>query len=319
MNFTASSQVWAALAPVFLLILAGGLAARMGWFQASSTRDLSGLVFFVFMPALLFRTMSQAHWDGLELRPLLAYYLGALLLFGVLWWRGDRGTRAATLAMTGVFSNTIMIGVPLVTLAYGEAGLVTLLTVASVHAMVLLTVGTVALEWGRSHEAGHKVDRVGVQILRAARSAVIHPVPIPILAGLAFSALGWRLPGVVDQSLQWLGSAASPLALVMLGVSTFAKPLGGSWQGALRLVSIKLLLLPVVVGTVAVLLGVRGLPLTVLVVTAAMPVGANVFIFSQRYQVAQDDVTAAVSLSTALAAVTVSAWMLGLAIIDQGG
>ena len=47
-----------------------------------------------------------------------------------------------------------------------------------------------------------------------------------------------------------------------------------------------------------------------MVVTAALPIGANVFMFSQRYGVAQELVTAAVAISTVLSAVTVSATLL---------
>ena len=54
----------------------------------------------------------------------------------------------------------------------------------------------------------------------------------------------------------------------------------------------------------------RGVPLAVLVATAALPIGANVFIFSQRYEVAQALVTAGVAVSTLLALVSVSLVML---------
>jgi malonate transporter and related proteins len=52
--------------------------------------------------------------------------------------------------------------------------------------------------------------------------------------------------------------------------------------------------------------GVTGLPLTVVVVTAALPVGANVFLFAQRYQTAQELTTATMGLSTLAAPLTLS-------------
>jgi hypothetical protein len=51
------------------------------------------------------------------------------------------------------------------------------------------------------------------------------------------------------------------------------------------------------------LAGLRGLPLAVMVVAASLPVGANVFLFSQRYRKAEDLVTASVAVSTVLALV----------------
>jgi hypothetical protein len=69
---------------------------------------------------------------------------------------------------------------------------------------------------------------------------------------------------------------------------------------------LKNLLLPALVALVGVLMGLHGLPLTVMVVTASLPIGANVFMFSQRYNVAEELVTASVAVSTGLAMVTVS-------------
>jgi malonate transporter len=64
--------------------------------------------------------------------------------------------------------------------------------------------------------------------------------------------------------------------------------------------------LPALVALIGILMGLHGLPLTVLVVTASLPIGANVFMFSQRYQVAEELVTASVAVSTALAMLSVS-------------
>ena len=65
-------------------------------------------------------------------------------------------------------------------------------------------------------------------------------------------------------------------------------------------------LLPLLVGLAAWTLGITGLPLTVMVVAAALPMGANVFLFAQRYEVAQELTTAAMGLSTVLALFTLS-------------
>jgi predicted permease len=57
-------------------------------------------------------------------------------------------------------------------------------------------------------------------------------------------------------------------------------------------------------------MGISGLPLTVMVVAAALPIGANVFLFAQRYEVAQEITTASMGLSTVLALFTLSLVML---------
>jgi predicted permease len=65
------------------------------------------------------------------------------------------------------------------------------------------------------------------------------------------------------------------------------------------------------------LLGMRGLHLSVMVVAAALPVGANVFLFSQRYQKEEDAVTASMALSTAMALVSVSVVMAVLPLLPD--
>jgi predicted permease len=46
-----------------------------------------------------------------------------------------------------------------------------------------------------------------------------------------------------------------------------------------------------------------------MVVAASLPVGANVFLFSQRYQKEEDVVTSSMALSTAMALISVSVVM----------
>ena len=70
------------------------------------------------------------------------------------------------------------------------------------------------------------------------------------------------------------------------------------------------------VGISAWLFGITGLPLTVMVVAAAMPMGANVFMFAQRYEVAQELTTAGMVLSTGLALFTLSLVMLVMSWIN---
>jgi malonate transporter and related proteins len=309
----ASHPVVASLTPVFLLIAAGYLAGRLEWIRESAVRDLSNLVFLLLIPALLFRTMSGVHVETLDLRPLLAYFPAALLLLGVsIAWRGFNRT-SVVLALGGVFSNMVMIGITLVELAYGKAALVTLLTLVSVHALILLTVGSVVLELVVAKEAragGERAPHVLETAWSAFKGALIHPIPLPIMSGLLFAQTGWALPTVVDKPLQLLGSAFGPIALVLVGVTLARTPLRGQLAPSLWITLSKNLVLPLLVGLAAWALGITGLQLTVMVVAAALPMGANVFLFAQRYEVAQETTTAGMGVSTALALFTLSAVML---------
>jgi len=309
-----------------LLIGVGFVAARRGIIQPQGAKDLSNLCFLVLTPALLFRTMSAVHLAELDFRPVAGYFAGVLILFFATLAINGLSRRSAVLALACTFSNTVMIGIPLISLAYGDAGLVLLLTLVSVHALILLTLSTLVLELAVTRETLHnnpavvstpaETGKKSVGLLlqgahlalvfTAARQAVFHPVPLPILAGLLFGLTGLNLPAVVDKPLQWLGSAFAPLALLLVGVTLASKTARAQWNTALLLACAKNVALPVLVALIGYFWGVTGLPLTVMVVAASLPIGANVFLFSQRYAVAEGEVTAAVAISTVLAMGSIS-------------
>jgi len=317
-NFAAHPAV-ASLTPVFLLMAIGFLAGRLQWIRDASVKDLSNLVFLVLIPALLFRTMSAVRFEELDLRPVLAYFPAALLLLAVsIAWRGFNRT-SVVMAMAGVFSNMVMIGITLVELAYGKAGLVTLLTLVSVHALILLTTGSIVLELAVAREAragGDRAPHLWQTAFSAIKGALIHPIPLPILSGLLFSQTGLSLPAVIDKPLLLLGNAFGPLSLVLMGVTLASTPLRGHLRDALWITASKNLVLPVMVGLSAWALGITGLPLTVIVVAGALPIGANVFLFAQRYDAAQVLTTASMGMTTLVSLFTLSLFMLAMSWIN---
>jgi hypothetical protein len=309
-----NSPVFNALIPVVFLIGLGYLAGRRGWVGGAAVRDLSNLVFLVLMPALLFRSMAGIHLEQLELKPIALYFLSALLLFAIVLLVQGLNKRGTVVALAAIFSNTVMIGLPLVRLAYGEAGFVPMVTLVSLHALVLLTVVTVVLELISLRESGADapagaaggIKGIVRTVLMAMRNTIIHPVPLPIIAGLLFAQTGLAIPQVLEQPLQLLGAAFSPVALILVGVTLALTSVGPHVKVAFQLSLVKNVVHPLLMLGIGWLFGLRGLPLVVMVIAASMPIGANVFLFSQRYKVAETLVTASVAVSTALALVTVT-------------
>jgi predicted permease len=155
-----------------------------------------------------------------------------------------------------------------------------------------------------------------LMVLGAVRNGIIHPVPLPIIVGLLFAQTGLVIPAIVDKPLLLLGNAFGPLALLLVGVTLNQVRVGEHLKGALGLALIKNLAFPALVAGLSWSLGLSGLSLSVMIVAASMPIGANVFLFSQRYQVAEELVTASVAVSTALALLTVS---LVMALLNVNG
>ena len=301
--------VAAALVPVVLLIALGVLAARLGWIGAGASRDLSNLVFFLLLPALLFRSMAAVDIAHLSLAPVLPFFAAAGLIFvGMLLVRGLTPL-AAVLGMSAIYGNVVMIGIPLTALLYGPAGSAVLFTLISVHALILLTTATVVIELVVARDAASGAARrpIGATVLKAVVNALWHPVPLPIIAGLLFGQTGLAIPSALDATMKLLAQAFGPVALLLVGVTLAHTAVGSQLRGALALATCKNLLMPLAVLLFGHWLGVAPLPLSVMVTAAAMPSGANVFLFAQRYQVAQALSTATVAVSTVLALGTVSA------------
>ncbi len=311
-----NSPVFSSLLPVVLLTAIGFIAGRVGWIRAEATKDLSNLVFMVLTPALLFHTMSTVHIEQLNFKPVALYFLAIGVLFVGVFVQQGRSTRAAVLALAATFSNTVMIGIPLIGLAYGKAGLVTLFTLISVHALILLTSATIVLEMVAARDAaasglaGAASRRNALlTILTAMKNGIVHPVPLPIILGLAFAQTGLVIPAVVERPLQLLGSAFGPMALLLVGATLTQVRVGPYLREALSLSLLKNLLLPALVAGLGWALGSSGMALAVMVVAASLPIGANVFLFAQRYQVAQELVTASMAVSTVLGLLTISVVM----------
>ena len=116
------------------------------------------------------------------------------------------------------------------------------------------------------------------------------------LATLVFTVL---LPALIMLTL-------ATVMLELVGATLASARVGAQLKGALGLALLKNLVMPAIVAALGWAVGLTGLPLTVMIVSASLPIGANVFMFSQRYEVAQELVTAGVAVSTVLGVVTIS-------------
>jgi predicted permease len=308
-----SHPVITSLLPVVLLIGLGLLAGKREWIKASAQGDYSKLIFSLLLPPLLFRTMAQSRPENLMLLPVFVYLGSMVILMAlVMVWQG-LNKRGAILGLAASYGNTVMIGIALIGYAYGEAGQAVLFSLLSVHAIIMLTGSTLMLEWlemkTMQAEKPHQQARPGRLALQALWNAVLQPTTWPILLGLAFSQTELTLPLVIDKPLQLLGQAFSPLALVLVGLTLSNTKFGEHIVPALGLSVLKNFVQPLLVFGIGHAFGLTGLPLTVMVVAASLPMGANVYLFSTRYNESQALVTTSVSVSTVIALASVALTM----------
>ena len=298
--------VLAAMLPVVILIAIGFIAGRAGLMSANSIKDLSKLVFTIFLPPMLFRTMVNVHPENLQGRPLLAYVIGMALMYAVMFFAAGRNRRAAVLALAASYSNTVMIGIALIQFAFGEQGVAVLLALIAVHSLLMLSLATVVLELVTTREKSDQQTPALRIMAISIWNTLKQPMIFPIIAGLLYAQTGLGIPAVIDKPLQLLAGAFSPLAVILVGITLAATRVGEHLRMALCLAMLKNVAHPLIVAFVGLAMGLSGLPLAVMIVTAALPIGANVFLFAQRYETALPEVTAAVAVSSAVALASVA-------------
>jgi malonate transporter and related proteins len=148
---------------------------------------------------------------------------------------------------------------------------------------------------------------------KASAASLIVPVLLdlsrnPIMLAIGFG-LVWRLTGlglhpVVDRTVELLAQAGSPAALIALGINLFRFEVKGEMLSVVVMSALKLLAMPAAAFVLAKLLDLPPLAAGVVVLFAAMPTGANAYIFAVQYQRLVNPVSGAVALGTLLAAVT---------------
>ncbi len=313
------------LLAIFLTVALGFVAGRMRWLgsvQHDPARVLGHAALYIFVPALLFRTTVRLDFAAMPWPTVVAFFVPVLAVLGAVynWQRLRPGGQADGAAAPSVraigasFGNSVQVGIPLAAALFGEAGLGIHIALVSLHALALLSVLTVLaeLDLARAGKAGR--GSLLQTLAATARNTIVHPVVLPVLAGLAWNATGLGLHPVADETLATLGSAVVPVCLVLIGMTLAYHGLQGRAVGALKLSLLKLLLLPAAVLLVARWgFGLSGLPLQVVVMMAALPAGSNVLIFAQRYRTLEAEANATIVFSTLGFVATASLWLLVLA------
>lgn len=303
--------------PVFLLIGAGYAAARA---RAFPDAGIDGLIAFVTRfatPCLLFMAMYRLEASEVfNWRMLVSFYSGAFACFFIAVTiarkLGRRPGEAVVIGFSAYFSNTILIGLPIASRAYGDEVTQTMFAIIAFHASVLISFGMVAMEISRRDGTG---ALAGAK--RAMRSILSNALMLGIVAGLTLNLAALRLPGPVEDALDMLASATLPTALFALGAVLTRYRMREQIGWAAMISGLALIVHPAIVWT----LGTQVFDLSEAflrgaVVTAAMPSGINVYVFAAMYKRCEGIAASAVLLSTALGVLTVSVW---LAILGGAG
>ena len=304
--------------PVFGLIVLGIVFARLKLVDAATARGLTQFVFMLAIPALLFRTVAMMKPQEATPIGLWTAFFGGLAITWILTtlisqkFDSLSASGGAAAAMAAGFGNVALLGTPLALAHYGEDAAVPLGLLLSLHAPILWFAATLQRELAR-HSTTISYKRLGRELFWSLASNAI------VLA-LAAAAI-WRLTGlglhpVADRMLSMLSDASIPTALFALGLSLATYSLRGQWSGMAVLIAMKMVLMPILVFlALFYLISVPPLWAKIAILLAAMPTGANAFLFAHRNEESVPAISGSVALGTALAAITVS---LLLYLMDSG-
>jgi malonate transporter and related proteins len=302
--------------PVFALITLGNLAVRFRLFPADGVR---GLVLFVnnfATPCLLFNALAFSDFsETFNWGVILPFYVGAVTVFFIgmaLATRvfGRNPGEGVASAFSATFTNTVLVGIPIISRAYGEGALPTVFSIIAFHASLLLTFGMLSMELVRRDGAPlHKV--LGVAFIRIIKN----PLLWGIVFGIAANLLQIRLIEPAQAFVTMMAAAVTPAALFGLGGALNEYRLSENWAQALSMALLKLIVQPVIAWTIMVpILHVDHDVARYGVLLAAMPTGINAFVFATYYNRGVNIATNTILLSTVLSVVSISVWLylLGL-------
>lgn len=304
-------QILLITGPIYLIIAAGFIAVRRGFFSKDEARVLGRFLVNFCVPALVFRALSQRTLSEVLNGPYLAAYaLGSLavLLGGVAHARRLRGKPMPLAALQGLgmsASNSAYVGYPIILQLIGPPAGVALALTMMVENLLILPLALVmadtssTLRWHRA-------------LAQSLRGLLKNPMFLGILAGFAFALFDLHLPEVLDRTVQITATAASPIALFVIGASLVGLRLDGLRRDLAVVVLGKLLLHPLAVFLALMLVPQVDPVLRVAaIVFAGMPMLSLYPTLAQKYH--QESFCAAALLAaTVLSFVTITAWIAGI-------
>ncbi len=326
-----SSAVLFKLLAIFVAVAIGWIVGKLQWLGKAGeghdpARTLANAAYYIFVPALLFRTTARIDFQTMPWGTLVAVFVPLIaMLLGVYAWQ-RRSTREQGLgpaapsvrAITAAFGNTVADRHP-----DGRGPVRRSRPRDPPRHRQPACADPAHRDPRRSSSStsrtpstatAHAGEHLAATLVTTARRTLVHPVVLPVLAGMAWNVVGLPLPAVADELLLTLGQAVVPLCLVLIGMSLAYHGVQGAARTAAMLSVLKLLVLPALVLAAAHWsFGLTGLPLSVVVMLAALPIGSNALIFAQRYRTLEAEATTATVFSTLAFVVSAPFWLSVLA------
>lgn len=295
--------------PVFLIVLAGYCSGKAGLLGAAASRELNRFVVWLALPCLMFDVVATTDWHAIWHPGFVIASLGgslAVFICGLIVGKA-RGLNLADMSVDGLnacYSNSAYIGLPLMFLLFGAQSRPFVIIAATLTLITLFALSVILIELAQ--HSGHKGHVVAGKV---AKSVLRNPIVMSPLAGLGWWLTGIALPQPVDSFVSLLGGAASPAALVAIGLFLAASPLREAATNpfVLTLTAIKLVVHPAL--TALLVFHVLDLPhdmAVMAIVIAALPTGTGPFMVAEFYARDGKVTSGTILLSTSLSVLTIT-------------
>ncbi|MBX9710221.1 MAG: AEC family transporter [Xanthobacteraceae bacterium] len=298
--------------PYFGLIFIGFVCGKRKGLPESGLAWMNFFLLYISLPALFFRFLAKTPFEELNNVPfIVATTLGTssaftLALFsakliGRLSWR-----EASMAALAGGYGNIGYMGPGLALSLLGAQAAAPVALIFCFDTIFLFSMVPLlmVLTDGQRRPLLPTIGRIIKHIL-------LHPLIVASYCGALVAALHLHTPIAIDSMLQFLQSAAAPVALFVLGVTVALRPFAGVPWEVPGVIAVKLLLHPLIVFGLLTLLG----PFppqwaATAVLLASLPPALNVFIIARQYDAWIEAASAAVLLGTFVSVVTLTGVML---------
>jgi predicted permease len=302
---SALDPVLGAVLPVFGLVACGYLAGRFRIVTQASSQALNQFVYAFALPAMLFVAVYRGSLEEILSGAFLLAVIGATVatalagFFLSYFLNGTNAAESTMRALNASFANTGYLGIPLVTVAYGERAALPAALATVATNFVSFALAIVCLElFVNPHRGG---------VRRALQGVVMSPLIWPIVLAVLLVFLELKIPLPVERFATLLAAAAGPCALFAIGlfVSQLSIRAGAaaSWQTTVLKLALHPLLMAALVFWI---LPVDPFWAKIAVVCASLPLGATAFVLAQRYRLLEAETSTGAVVSTAASLLTVS-------------
>ena len=313
--------------PLIIITFAGYFVHRMHYIGDNVADGIGHLVFKILIPLMLFRMMATLNLEGIEVTKIWVAYFGVLfalwagigVVFPLLFRRElEWGVIAS---VSSVFGNSVMVGIPVISLFIGDKGILIFMIILSIHLPFQLTIACMHNIVVRSI-ALHKQKSAKEEMLQSTAPdmkdflrTIFHifisnPVMIALLLGAfyRFSGLPWF--ELIENTIAPLAKGATGLALFALGMSLDRYGIKEDIIPGSVAAFIKLIMFPILIFISAhILFQLPQDQVMVLVLAATCPTGITAALFADSFQTGTRLATNTITLSMLFSIPTITIWL----------